>query len=146
MIWLLLNIVCTASIPSVPCSYPSENRLDVVKSLGGDTAETADSRWPKGYPMPYNIIFSDKMGSFSKVAVPQGLAGHLPAAGDCFCISFFLHLLNCLSENPWVCSFSPFFSLPYWWGLEQDSGGIFQLCSNHYIPSMALSRQRDVCG
>lgn len=33
MIWLFLNIVYTASIPSVPWSYLSVNSLGVAKSL-----------------------------------------------------------------------------------------------------------------
>lgn len=146
MIWLLLSIAYTASIPSVPCSYPSVNRLGVVKRLEGDTAETADPGWPKGYPIPYNIMFNDKMGSFSKVAVAQGLAGHLRVGGNFFCINFFLHLLNCLNDNPWVCSLFPF-SPPPWWGWEQDSGRI--LSSSWALPTIFLqlqSPQRDVCG
>lgn len=133
MIWLLLNIAYTASIPSVPCSYSSVNRLGVVKSLGGDTAETTDPGWPKGYLIPCNIMFNDKMKSFSKVAVAQGLAGHLHVGGNFFCINFFLHLLNCLNDNPWVCSLFPF-SPPSCWGWEQKTGSI--LSSSWPLPTI----------
>lgn len=113
MIWLLLNIVYTASIPSLfSCSYPSVNRLGVYLP----PAETTDPGWPKGYPIPYDIMLNNKMGgSFSKVAVAQGLAGHLSVGGGCFCITFFSSLY-CLNVNPRVCSRIPFFSLPSWWG------------------------------
>lgn len=127
MIWLLLNIAYTASIPSVPCCYSSVNRLGVVKSLGGDTAETTDPGWPKGYVIPCNIMFNDKMKSFSKVAVAQGLAGHLHVGGNFFCINFLLHLLNCLNDNPWVCSLFP--------SLHHPVGGGSKKLEASYLPA-----------
>ena len=37
---------------------PPVSRMGVHKKLGGDTAGTADPNWPKGYPLPYDVIHS----------------------------------------------------------------------------------------
>lgn len=37
---------------------PSESRLRVGKRWGGDTAETADPKWPKEYSVLYDIMRS----------------------------------------------------------------------------------------
>ena len=46
-------MACSASHPTPPTS-----RLGVHKKLRGNTAGTADSNWPKGYSMPYDILLS----------------------------------------------------------------------------------------
>ena len=33
-------------------------RLEGHKKLGGDTARTADTNWPKGYSIPYDVMLS----------------------------------------------------------------------------------------
>ncbi|KAK4828920.1 hypothetical protein QYF61_001541 [Mycteria americana] len=37
-------------------------RLEVHKKLGGDTARTADPKWPKGYSIPYDVMLNKKTG------------------------------------------------------------------------------------
>jgi len=32
--------------------------LEVHKKLGGDRTKTADPNWPKGFSIPYNIIWN----------------------------------------------------------------------------------------
>ena len=39
---------------------PPGSRLGLGKMLGGNTAKTADSNYPKGYSTPYNITLSNK--------------------------------------------------------------------------------------
>ena len=39
---------------SAPHPAPPASRLGVHKKLGGDTAGTADPKWPKGYPTSYD--------------------------------------------------------------------------------------------
>jgi len=36
------------------------SRLEVGKKLGGDTAGTNDSKWPKGYAVLYDVMLSNK--------------------------------------------------------------------------------------
>ena len=45
---------------STPCTTPPASRLGVHKWLGGDTGRTADPNWPKGCPVPYDIMHSNK--------------------------------------------------------------------------------------
>ena len=53
---------CLPSIKAFFASHTAspESRLGVQKKLGGDTAGTADFSWPKGYPRPYHVVFSNK--------------------------------------------------------------------------------------
>ena len=49
------------------------------KKLGRGTARTGDLNSPKGYPIPYNVMLSNKNCEVlsSKVGIAQRLAGHL---------------------------------------------------------------------
>lgn len=115
-------VQCQGFLPSTP---PPASRLGVDKNLEGDTAGTADLSWPKGYPIPYNVMFSNKLGgSFSKVAVARWLAGLWSAGGGWWVIAFaslldlvgfffLLHLLKCLYLDLQVfLGFCPFDCLP----------------------------------
>ncbi|KAJ7421911.1 Brain-specific angiogenesis inhibitor 3 [Pitangus sulphuratus] len=53
------------------------------KKLGGDTAGTADPKWPKGYPVLYDNMLSNTTGDslLKKVAVAWRLAGKQSAGG-----------------------------------------------------------------
>lgn len=53
------------------------------KRLGGDTARTVGLNSPQGSSESYNSILSKKLRkNFSKVAVPQRLAGHQYTGGE----------------------------------------------------------------
>lgn len=43
-------------------SVPAESRLAMGKNMGREKAGTADSKWPKGYAIPYDVIFSTNKG------------------------------------------------------------------------------------
>ena len=57
---LLLSSAYTESRPSLLLTAPPARRLGMHKKLGGDTAGTADPNWPKGYPIPYVVVLSNK--------------------------------------------------------------------------------------
>ena len=61
---------------------PAREYARVHRKLGGDTAGTADPNWPKGYPIPYDIMLSNKTrGEVGEGAAAQGLAGHQTVGG-----------------------------------------------------------------
>ena len=57
---LLLNSAYTESRSFLLLTppHPPASRLGVQKELGGDTAGTADSNWPKGYFISYDVMLS----------------------------------------------------------------------------------------
>ena len=60
LFWLLLNSAYSVKAFSVSHTVLQWSRQAVDKRLGGDTAGTADSSWPGGYPMPYDIMLSNR--------------------------------------------------------------------------------------
>lgn len=138
MFGLSLYCSCTAwGLSLFPTQFPPVSRLGVGKTLGGDTAGTVDSNWPKGYSMAYNVMISNKTDKGrSQVGWWVGFQGGQRSenswpsvclwemVGDFLCFAWFsylLHWLNCLYLGPWV--FLPFFLVfsPHssGWGSEQ---------------------------
>lgn len=100
------------------------------KGLGVGTAGTAVLNWPKGYSIPYNIVFRNKKPAEAEEKERWGTGfwgGHcsdclgisltLGVVSRCLCITwgvclfvfplFFPHMLSCLYPDPWI--FSLFF-------------------------------------
>jgi len=76
---LLLSNTHTASRSSLFLTLPSQwIRLGFHKKLGGDTAGTADSNWPKGYSIPHDITLNSKSWGKEECHF-LGIAEHLPA-------------------------------------------------------------------
>ena len=57
---------------------PPASRLGVHKTLGGDTARTADPKGPKAYPILYDVCSAIKL----RAVVAARLARHWSAGGE----------------------------------------------------------------
>lgn len=100
---------------------PTGSRLRVGKKLGGSSTGTADLDWPKSYPMPYDIMLSNKIGSrqlfHGNLGCRAGWTAGLPVGGGEWLPlrhlglfkfrSGFLYFFELSLSSP--MSFSPFF-------------------------------------
>jgi len=98
MFLLLLSSAYTASRPFLllKLALPA-SRLGVHKQLGGDTAGTADPNWPKGYPTPYNIVFSNKTGGVEAGSSYHCMGTHCALVSWSWSIALF-----CITCFSWV--------------------------------------------
>jgi len=55
----MLSSACTVKDFSASHAAPWAGRLGEHKKLGRDTSKTADSNWPKGYSIPYDVMLSN---------------------------------------------------------------------------------------
>lgn len=47
-------------VKTVSVTVAAEQRLQGAKDMGGERARTTDLDWPKGYPIPYDVMLSNK--------------------------------------------------------------------------------------
>ena len=128
-------------------------RLRVHQKLWGDTTRTGDPDWTKGYPIPYNIMISNKhwgneggreglsewwyFSSQETIMHDEPCFPRSDWAPACQCeimneflvlfcwsVHLLLYLVNCLYLSPWVLAL-----LPFWFSSPSHLGRVSgQLC------------------
>ena len=94
MFQLLLSSAVQSQGHFIFSHCPASNGLGGYKELGGDRARTVALNWPKGYPIPYGIMWKKKlkMGSWwGRLPLPGNQVGTGQwVVSNCLCITHFV--------------------------------------------------------